>query len=39
MVLYWKGLIQSPAVRPPLVPLDETRSTELKAVAQRIGLI
>jgi 4-hydroxy-tetrahydrodipicolinate synthase len=39
MVLYWKGLIQSPAVRPPLVPLDETRSTELKAVAQRVGLL
>jgi 4-hydroxy-tetrahydrodipicolinate synthase len=39
MVLYWKGLIQSPAVRPPLVPLDETRSTELKAVARRVGLI
>jgi len=39
MVLYWKGLIQSPAVRPPLVPLDETRTTELKAVAQRVGLL
>jgi 4-hydroxy-tetrahydrodipicolinate synthase len=39
MILYRKGLIASPTVRPPLVPLDEVRATEIEAVAERVGLI
>jgi len=38
MVLYWKGLIASPTVRRPLVPLDDVRTAELEAVARRVGL-
>jgi len=38
-VLHWKGLIESPAVRLPLVALDEVREAELRAVAQRVGLL
>jgi len=39
MVLHWKGIIKSPAVRNPLVPLDEVRAAELKDVAKLVGLI
>ena len=36
-ILVWQGVIASPAVRQPLLPLDADRLAELKAVYEMIG--
>ncbi|MBI3051887.1 dihydrodipicolinate synthase family protein [Candidatus Woesearchaeota archaeon] len=38
-VLYWKGIINSPIVRSPLLPLDNVREGELKKVMQHLEVI
>lgn len=39
LILHWKGIIKSPTVRTPVMPLDPVREAELKAVAKRLSLI
>jgi 4-hydroxy-tetrahydrodipicolinate synthase len=39
LLLHWMGIIDSPAVRAPLVPLDEVRQAEIRASAKRVGLL
>lgn len=39
LILHWMGVIDTPFVRAPLLPLDSTRQAELRAVARRCGLI
>lgn len=39
VILHAMGVIDSPVVRPPLVPLDDVRKVELNAAAKRVGLV
>ena len=39
LLLHWMGVIASPTVRAPLVPLDKVRQAEIRAAARRVGLL
>jgi 4-hydroxy-tetrahydrodipicolinate synthase len=39
LILHWMGVISSPAVRAPLMPIDVIRQREIRAVAHRCGLV